>query len=51
MGYNGEVGIHMTDDIPIAEVFAKGYSGRPGKVYEFYAPKPTLETIDGAHEL
>lgn len=46
MGYNGEVGIHMTDDIPIAEVFAKGYSGRPGKVYEFYAPKPTLETID-----
>ena len=49
MGYNGEVGMHMSDDTSVAEVFAKGYPDQPGKVYEFYAPKPTLETIDATN--
>lgn len=46
MGYNGEVGLHMTRDPKVAQFFARGYSDQPGKVYEFYAPKPTLQTID-----
>lgn len=43
MGTDYDIGLHMTQDKDVAKRFARSNTGR---VYEFYAPKPTLQTID-----
>lgn len=43
MGTNADMGLHMTRDENVAKHFARSNTGQ---VYEFYAPKPTLQTID-----
>ena len=43
MGTYADMGLHMTRDENVAKHFAWGNTGQ---VYEFYAPKPTLQTID-----
>ena len=42
MGTENDMGLHMGDNRDIAKIMSE----KNGVVYEFYAPRPKLETID-----